>query len=159
MSASSANPVESNVLFLQTFHNGRKITVVIFYINLIKVLSALAQSQKLLLPSRPPVLTVRPHASSRLPLDAIPWNFMLETFIIIYRGITDVIKICPKISRTSHEYLRILYCCQRHYIAIKTLSSSEMVSGCYLSWGDTETKRTRHNVTLHVHYPILLQFM
>jgi len=63
------------------------------------------------------------------------------------------------VGGTSHEYLRTLYCCRRHCIAIKTLYSSEMVYGCYQSRGDTETMRTRHNVTLCVHYPILLQFM
>jgi len=83
---------------------------------------------------------------------------MLE-LIKIYRGITAVVKICPNMSGISRECLRTLYCCRRHHIGIKTLYSSEMVYGCYQSRGDTETMHKRHNVTLYVHYPILLQFM
>lgn len=70
-----------------------------------------------------------------------------------------MVKICPNMSGISHEYLRTFYCYRRRHIAIKTLYSSEMVSGCYQSRGDTETMRMRHNVTLYIHYPILLQFM
>jgi hypothetical protein len=56
-----------------------------------------------------------------------------------------------KISGTLHEDVCMFYCSRRHKISIKALSSSEMVSGCWDSWGGTNIMRTWNKTMLYVH--------
>ena len=72
-------------------------------------------------------------------------------------------KICRAIQNffkigEDHEYLRKCYCCRRHYITIKTLSSSDMV---LRSQEGINIRRTRHiikffHVLLTLHLSIIL---
>ena len=55
-----------------------------------------------------------------------------------------------KVLRKLHEDLSAFYWCRRHQIAIKTLCSSEMVSGCYRRVAAVLRMCTCHKVMLHV---------
>lgn len=96
-------------------------------------------------------LSFCPHVLEHLPLDRFPWNFLLGTY--------DNLSCRSKFGLNRAEILKALreglsrfYCCWRYEIAIKALSSSEMLSGCQNSRTDISITRRYHNVTSYIHY-------
>jgi hypothetical protein len=92
-------------------------------------------------------LSVCPNVSSRFPLDRFTLNWGL-----LWKSVEEFqtwLK-SSKISDTSNKYVSTFYCCLRHKIAIKALSSSEMVPGRWDSQGINITRKS-HNVTSHAH--------
>jgi hypothetical protein len=48
------------------------------------------------------VMSVRPHATTRLPLDGFSWNFILRNFSKINRESSSIIKILQELMGTVH---------------------------------------------------------
>ena len=74
-------------------------------------------------------------------------SFIMGTPMKICRAIQNFVKIGE-----DNEYLRKFYCCRRHYITIKTLSSSDMVLRSHDSREGTNIGRTRHNIRFFLYF-------
>ena len=71
-------------------------------------------------------------------------------------GKPSLVKIGPKVLRSWLDDLGMAHFSLRHYIAIKALSSTKVVSGCLCSRRCINITRTHHNVTCNVHIPLVL---
>jgi hypothetical protein len=74
--------------------------------------------------------SVSPNVSGRLPLDGISWNLTLGISIELCWEKPNLIKVGQKTWGTLHEDLSMCYCYLQHAIAIKAVSSTEMLSCC-----------------------------
>jgi hypothetical protein len=98
-----------------------------------------------------PLLLSYPSVCVRLPLDGVPWNLLLGASMRICLENPNLVKIGQKYRHftwTPSYALLLSVTLNRH----KALSSSEMTSGCQDSLGGTNITRTRHNITLYLHY-------
>jgi len=87
------------------------------------------------------------------------WTALLE--FLYWRSFMNICRENPiflsrsEISGTLHEDLFPFYCYRRHWIAIRGLFSSEVVSGCWDSQEGINITRTRRTVVFWVYLKLI----